>query len=67
MPFTDIEKLAEIDREMALRCIVYRWQIRKGKLSKEQAQRQMGILTAIRLDYAAKVAAAPRSAGPLFE
>jgi hypothetical protein len=63
--YTDEEKLAEIDREMALRQKVYRWQIRNGKLTKDQAARQIGLLVAIRMDYAAKVEEA-KPAGPLF-
>ena len=65
MPFTDPEKLAEIDRELRMRHQVYKWQIRSGKLSKEQAARQISILTAIRMDYAEKVKQA-EPIGPLF-
>ncbi|MGC2778048.1 MAG: hypothetical protein WA418_20665 [Bradyrhizobium sp.] len=63
--YTDQEKLAEIDREMALRHKAYRWQVRNGKLTKDQAARQLGLLVAIRMDYAAKVEEA-KPAGPLF-
>jgi hypothetical protein len=63
MPFTDEEKLAEISRELELRHRVYRWQVRNGKMTQEQANRQIGILVEVKLDYAAKVTANP---GPLF-
>jgi hypothetical protein len=63
MPFTDAEKLAEIERELTLRMRVYKWQVRNGKLSKEQARRQVDLLIAIKLDYAAKI---EKPVGPLF-
>lgn len=56
--FTDAEKLAEIKRELEMRRRVYRWQVRNGKLSQEDADRQIGIMTSIKLDYAAKIEAA---------
>ncbi|WP_316172111.1 MULTISPECIES: hypothetical protein [unclassified Bradyrhizobium] len=65
MAFTDAEKLAEIDREMQLRHRVYKWQIRSGKLTQDQAARQIALLTAIRMDYAQKVKRA-EPIGPLF-
>lgn len=65
MTFTDAEKLAEIDREIAFRHRVYKWQVSKGKMTKEQAQHQIQMMIAIRLDYFEKVKAA-EPAGPLF-
>lgn len=64
MPFTDEEKLAEITREIEMRHRVYGWQVRNGKMSKEQAQRQIGILLEVKQDYASKVREQP---GPLFQ
>ena len=55
------EKLAEINRELGQRSRVYGWQVRKGKMTKEQAARQIQLMTAIRDDYADKV-----KEGPLF-
>jgi hypothetical protein len=66
MTFTDKEKLAEIDRELAQRHRVYRWQVRNGRMTQEQASRQLNLMTAIRMDYHAKVEASPEAAGPLF-
>jgi hypothetical protein len=65
MPFTDAEKLAEIERELNIRMRVYTWQVRKGKLSRETARRQVDLLIEIKLDYMAKIEAA-RPIGPLF-
>ncbi|WP_315705022.1 MULTISPECIES: hypothetical protein [unclassified Bradyrhizobium] len=65
MAFTDVEKLAEIDRELHMRHRVYKWQIRSGKLTQDQAARQIAVLTAIRMDYAEKVKRA-EPIGPLF-
>jgi hypothetical protein len=62
MNFTNAEKLAEIEREIKQRHRVYAHLIRTGKLRPSTAERQMLIMSAIRDDYAAKVAE-----GPLFE
>jgi hypothetical protein len=56
--FTDKEKLDELTREIEMRRRVYRWQVRNGKLSEEQAQRQIDLMIAIKMDYAAKIEAA---------
>jgi hypothetical protein len=65
--FTDKEKLSEIDRELQLRQRVYRWMVSKGKLKKEDGDRQVQILAEIRMDYHAKVTAASHAnPGPLF-
>lgn len=61
MTFTAEEKLKEIDRELAQRNRVYPFMISKGKISREQAQRQVQIMQAIRQDYADKA-----KEGPLF-
>ena len=41
---------------------VYAWQVRQGKMKKEDAARYIRLMTAIRDDYADKVAE-----GPLFQ
>jgi hypothetical protein len=56
--FTDEEKLDELTREIEMRRRVYRWQVRNGKLSEEQAQRQINLMIAIKMDYSAKIGAA---------
>jgi hypothetical protein len=56
--FTDKEKLDELTREIEMRRRVYRWQVRNGKLSEEQAQRQINLMIAIKMDYSAKIEAA---------
>lgn len=58
MTFSDQEKLDEISRELEMRRRVYRWQVRNGKLSAEQAQRQIDLMIAIKLDYAEKIESA---------
>ena len=63
MPFTDKEKLDEIERELEMRHRVYRWQVSKGKITQEQAKRRIDLLLAIRSDYYTKVRDVP---GPLF-
>lgn len=55
--FTDEEKLAEIDREITMRRRVYPWQVRNGKLSEENARRQIDLMIAIKMDYAKKLEA----------
>lgn len=57
MNFTDEEKIAEIDREIEMRHRVYGWQVRNGKLSKEQARRQLDLMLSIKADYVAKLKA----------
>lgn len=47
MAFTLEEKLIELDREIALRHRVYPWMIRRRKIKKEDAIRQLAILNAV--------------------
>lgn len=61
--FSDQDKLDEINRELEMRRLVYHWKVRNGKLSAEQARRQIDILIAIKMDYAEKVQLKP---DPLF-
>jgi hypothetical protein len=50
-PITVADKLAELERELAIRFAVYpRW-VHAGKLAQQQANRQMAVLKAIREDY----------------
>jgi hypothetical protein len=62
MNFTNSEKLAEIEREIAQRHRVYRRLIDVGRMKPNIASRQIAILHAIAEDYRAKV-----KEGPLFE
>jgi len=55
--FSDQEKLDEIEREITMRRRVYSWQVRNGKLSPDQARRQLDVMLAIKMDYAAKIEA----------
>lgn len=51
MPFTATEKLKEVEREISLRRRFYdRW-ISEGKMSKEMAARQIGVMEEIAADY----------------
>jgi len=61
MPFTNEEKLKEIDREIMQRHRVYRRLIANGTLNKETAARQIAILSDVAEDYRAKA-----KEGPLF-
>lgn len=60
-PISDQEKLAEINRELEMRRVVYPRFIRNGKMKQDQARRQIDILIAIKLDYAAKLRSQPRA------
>jgi hypothetical protein len=52
--FTVTEKLAELEREIALRERVYPQWIQFGKMSASKARRQIDILRAIARDYGKK-------------
>lgn len=58
--YSDEEKLKELDRELMQRHRVYRRLIERGKLSREQAARQIAIMNDVADDYRARVKA------PLF-
>lgn len=60
-PVTLEDKLKEVERELKFRHFVYKGQIERGTVSREVAQRRIQIMTAIREDYAEKIAE-----GPLF-
>jgi hypothetical protein len=59
--FTNEEKLAECNRELAQRQRVYGWQVRQGRMKASTAALQIRLMTAIRDDYADKA-----KEGPLF-
>lgn len=61
MPFSNEEKLKELDRELMQRHRVYRWMVSKGKLKPETAARQIAIMNAVAEDYREKL-----KDGPLF-
>jgi len=49
--YSDEEKLKEIDRELMQRHRVYRRLIERGKMSQEQASRQIAIMSDVANDY----------------
>jgi hypothetical protein len=49
--YTTLEKIACLDRELALRRNVYAARIRQGKMRADTAQREIGLMEAIREDY----------------
>ena len=55
--FTDAEKLAEVEREIAFRHRVYRKWVAAGRMSSATAQRQIQIMNAIAADYRARAEA----------
>jgi hypothetical protein len=53
--FTDQEKLACVEREIALRRSVYALQLRKGLMSAAQCEREIALMESIAADYRAKL------------
>jgi len=51
VPITAIEKLQEIDREVAMRQRVYDRFVREGRMTVPEAARKIGIMKAIAEDY----------------
>lgn len=45
------QKLAEVVREIALRRVVYRGQVKNGRMKTEEAERRIAIMAAIAKDY----------------
>jgi hypothetical protein len=64
--YTIAEKLASIDRELRKRRRVYPREIAAGRMSREEARREVEIMEAIRADYALEAAKNPREAGLLL-
>lgn len=60
-PFSDIDKLAEVKRELAQRRRVYPRLIEAGKMSPATADRQIAILESVQVDYEARVEGAKRT------
>lgn len=58
--YSDEEKLKELDRELMQRHRVYRRLIERGKMSQDQAARQIAIMNDVANDYRERVKA------PLF-
>lgn len=54
MEITDLDKLAEIRRELKLRRRHYPKWIQQGKIDASHAARQVSIMAAIEFDYATK-------------
>lgn len=53
--FTNEEKLEAVNRELGFRRRVYGRKVESGDMTKEFADRQIGIFEAIAADYQAKV------------
>lgn len=53
--YSDLEKLAEIERELRYRRPVYARLVEKNTLSKAKADRQIAIMEAVAEDYRLKV------------
>jgi hypothetical protein len=53
--FTDQEKLACVEREIAMRRSVYALQMRKGRMSAAQCEREIALMEAIAADYRTKL------------
>ena len=54
MDFTKDEKIAALDREIALRQRVYPRLIRQGRMLESDADREIMLMTAIRDDYSSR-------------
>jgi len=54
--YTATEKLAELKRELSLRRAVYPSFIKSGQLKQFEADRQIGIIREIIMDYEARLA-----------
>jgi hypothetical protein len=52
---SDQEKLACAERELAMRRVVYRGQVKRGVLAPTIARREIEVMEAIAADYRAKV------------
>jgi hypothetical protein len=52
MPFSIAQKRKEIERELQMRRIVYRKQVRDGRMSPQEARDRIAIMEAILEDYA---------------
>ena len=55
MNFSDGEKLKELERELAVRQLVYPKLLAKGRLTQLKADRQIALLEAVIADYRCKV------------
>lgn len=65
MTYSNTEKLAEIEREIAMRRRVYPAAIAKGSLSLGQASRQIDILREVASDLRLKAAAEEKLTGSM--
>jgi hypothetical protein len=57
--FTFADKLAEVKREIAMRKNVYPAFIARGRLTQEQAERHIAVMSAIADDYERAIARVP--------
>ncbi len=66
IPWTARDKLRAVDRELGKRRGAYPRFIKQGRMTKDEAAREIAIFEAIRRDYAATVEKDPRAAGLLL-
>jgi hypothetical protein len=66
IPWTASDKLRSIDRELKKRARAFPRFVAEGRMTQDEANREIAIFEAIRRDYAAAVEANPRAAGLLL-